>query len=403
MFYFEQLLQQGLAGIDRTGMIPAITGIAYAILLISFLAGLYQAAVRGGDLEALAVSAMKYVAVAVILANWSFVFQEINGSFDQLAGFIAKASGAGDMFLSWMDQLRAQFSDSGFSALLPAVSGTMAAITTALLCLAAYLIYAAMVVIFAFFYVLYGCLLYVTGPVVLAWLPLAGVGQLGKSYAVNLMVWNAWGVLYATFGSLITAIEYNRVDQVLNGGFLAGFFQGAADSTVLGLVSIFYALALGLIPFIASRLITGDVGASAFALVRAGASAAGALRSGIAGFEAGAGASSGLGGGLGQAAAGPAMAGLSGSAAMSSCLPPPQPSLAEGIRAGFRSVIGDATAPPQPRGDGLAAAPSGASSASATVPPRGRHAQPGFRPAAVSETIAFHAGRLAARARQGSG
>ena len=405
MFYFQHLLQQGLGGIDRTGMIPAIVGISYAILLVSFLAGLYQAAMRGGDLQALAVSAIKYVAVAIVLANWSSVFQEVNGSFDQIAEFIGKASGAGDMFLSWMDQLRAQFSDTGFSTLLPAVSGTMAAITTALLCLAAYLIYAAMVVIFAFFYVLYGCLLYVTGPLVLAWLPSAGVGQLGKSYALNLMVWNAWGVLYATFGSLITAIEFNRVEQVLNGGFLGGFFQGGADSAVLGLVSVFYALALGLIPFLARHLITGEVGSSAYALVRAGAAAAGAMRSAAVGFSAGAGESSGLGGSPGLGPVGAASAGLSTAASLSSGLPPPQPSLAESIRSGVRSAMGDGTPPPAPHtpGDSYEGLSPGAVAPSAAPVPRASRSPAGSRPAGVTQTIAFHAGRLAASATRGSG
>ena len=59
---------------------------------------------------------------------------------------------------------------------------------------------------------------------------------------------------------------------------------------MLGLVSIFYALALGLIPFIAKRIISGDVGSSAYALVRAAAVAVGAAVSAGAGFAAGAGA-----------------------------------------------------------------------------------------------------------------
>ena len=61
-------------------------------------------------------------------------------------------------------------------------------------------------------------------------------------------------------------------------------------------MSIFYALALGLIPFIAKRIITGDVGSSAYALVRAGAVAVGAAVSAGAGFAAGAGAGAGASG-----------------------------------------------------------------------------------------------------------
>ena len=54
MFYFQQLLQQGLNGIDRTAMVPTVVGVGYTILLIGFLIGLYQAAMRGGDVQALA-------------------------------------------------------------------------------------------------------------------------------------------------------------------------------------------------------------------------------------------------------------------------------------------------------------------------------------------------------------
>ena len=396
MFYFEQLLRQGLEGIGHTGVLPAVIGIGYAILLVSFLVGIYQAALGGGDLQALAASAMKYLLVALILANWSWLFGELNRSFNQIAEFIAGASGAGDMFLSWMDQLRDQFRDTGFTALLPAISGTMAAVTTALLCLASYLIYAAMVKVFAFFYVLYGCLLYVTGPLVLALLPIAGVGQMAKGYAINLMVWNAWGILYATFGSLITAIEFNRVEQVMNHGFLTGMFAGATDSVVLGLVSVFYALALGLIPFMAKRLIEGEVGLSAYALLRAGSSLAGAVRSAAAGFEVGLGASSGMGGASSLSGTGSAVA--AAAASMSSSLPPPAPSLADNLRSNLRSAVGDASPPPAPK---LELVMSGRGPG---LPPPSRPASqsaPRFGPLGVTQAIAFHAGRLAGTAING--
>jgi hypothetical protein len=398
MFYFQQLLNQGLAGIDRTGMIPAMVGMGYTILLVGFLIGLYQAALRGGDVQSLAVTGMKYLAIAIILANWSSVFREVNDSFNQVAQFIDNSSGAGDMFLSWMDQLKQQFAGNGISAFLPAVAATFAAITTALLLLAAYLIYALMVVVFAFFYVLYGCVLYVLGPLVLALLPMAGVGQLAKTYATNLMIWNAWGILYATFGSLITAIQFNRVDQVTSQGFLKGFFLGSSDSTILGLVSIFYALALGLIPFIAKRIITGDVGSSAYALVRAGAVAVGAAVSAGAGFAAGAGASgAGAGSGAGGSGATAGQGAAAGNAGtMSSSMPPPQPSLAATIRSGMMSAA-SGSPPPAP-----ATASNAAPTADGGAPPKSGHAAQsnggsgrGFRPAGTLETVAFHAGRMA--------
>ena len=403
MFYFQQLLQQGLNGIDRTAMIPTMVGIGYTILLIGFLIGLYQSAMRGGDVQSLAVTGIKYLVIAIILANWSTVFREVNDSFNQVGQFIDNSSGAGDMFLSWFDQLKQQFAADGATSILPSISASFAAITTALMILLAYVIYAVMVVVFAFFYVLYGCALYVLGPLVLALLPIAGVGQLAKTYATNLMIWNAWGILYAIFGSLITAIQFNRVDTVMNQGFLRGFFLGSSESTILGLVSVFYALALGLIPFIAKRLISGDVGATAYSLVRAGAVAAGALISGASGFAAGAGASGASP--TAAAGAGTASAGAGSSAATSSSAPPPQPSLAQTIRSGIMSAVNGGS-PPAPASNGgrsaspqAEAASAGASSSSTSS---GRSAST-FRPVGVTQTVAFHAGRLAGSVVGGSG
>src|SRR3954453_4978474 len=102
MFYFAKLLNMAMAGIDGTSVIPTITNIAFAILLVGFMVGLYQAAMRGGDLQALAISGIKYLVVAMIISNWASVFRSVNGSFTSAAEFIGNSFGAGDMFLSWM-------------------------------------------------------------------------------------------------------------------------------------------------------------------------------------------------------------------------------------------------------------------------------------------------------------
>ena len=400
MFYFQQLLSQGLNGIDRTAMLTTVVGIGYTILVVGFLTGLYQSALRGGDVQALAISGIKYLVVAMILANWSTVFRAVNDSFNQMAQFIDNSSGAGDMFLSWLDQLQQQFTNNGNNSILPSITASFAAITTALAVLLAYIIYALMVVVFAFFYVLYGCVLYVLGPLVLALLPMAGVGQLAKSYATNLMIWNAWGIVYSIFGSLITAIQFNRVDEVMNQGFLQGFFRGSSSAPVLGMVSIFYALALGLIPFIAKKLISGDVGATAGSLVKAAATAAGALISAGAGFSAGAGAASAAAPAMASAGVG-ASAAAGSSAIASSSAPPPQPSMAQTIRAGVMSAMDEATPPPAAPNDSgagkqqTAAAPAGGGGGRSSKRGTASAPAPAFRPMGVTQTVAFHAGRFA--------
>lgn len=400
MFYFQQLLNTALGGIDATSIIATVTNIAFAILLTGFLIGLYQAALRGGDLQALAVSGIKYLVVAMIIANWSSVFRDVNGSFNTAANFIGSSSGAGDMFLNWMTQLQQQVSSNPNLTFWDMITGDQAGAITVLLLLVAYLLYALAIIIFCFFYVLFGTVLYVLGPLVLALIPIAGIGQLGRTYAVNVMIWNAWGILYAVFGAMITAIHFNQVNDVLGNGFL-GFLKGVPDSMMLGLVSIFYALSIALIPFIAKRVISGDVGSTAFTLVRAGALAAGAALAGVSGFAAGASATSA---GSSTASGTGAAAGASGgSSAVSSSMPPPVPTMAESIRSGIASAeSSDASPPPAPSSTNAGSGNGGRAKAASggARPSSARTADSGltYRPRGVAEVITFNTGRALGKA-----
>jgi hypothetical protein len=336
VFYFEHLLNTALGAIDGTRVIPTITDIAFAILLIGFLMGLYQAALRGGDLQALAVTAIKYIVVAMILSNWTTVFRDVNGSFSAVADFVSNSSGAGDMFMNWMTQLQQQATTNPNLTFWDMITGDISGTITVGLLLIAYIVYALAIIIFCFFYTLYGTVLYVTGPLVLALIPVSGIGQLGKTYGINLMIWNAWGILYSVFGALITAIHFNQVNNILGNGFL-GFLQGVPDSTMLGLVSIFYALAVAMVPFIAKGIISGDVGSTVTALVRAAAAAAGAALAAVTGFAAGAGA----GASATPAVAGAGAGGGSSTMTMSSAMPPPTPatSMAGFLQSGRYSFL----------------------------------------------------------------
>ncbi len=370
MFYFQNLLNMAMTGIDGTAIIPTVTNFAFAILLVGFLIGLYQAAFRGGDVQALAVTAVKYLVVAMIISNWATVFRDVNGSFNAVANFIGDSSGAGDMFQSWMGQLQQQFANNPALTLWDIITGDPAGTITVLLLLVAYVVYALAIIVFCFFYVLFGSLLYVLGPLVLALIPIAGIGQLGKSYAINLMIWNAWGILYATFGALITAIQFNRVNDVLGNGFL-GYLKGLPDSTLLGLVSIFYALAVALIPFIAKRIISGDAGSAVYSVVRAGIFAVGAAVAGAVGMSTG-------------AAAVPAGAAGGASGAAGSSAPGSASGMGDFIRGGVSSAMSSNASPPTPL-------PS-----SASTP----HRPSGFvyRPHGPVQVLSYMAGRSLATA-----
>ena len=388
MFYFEKLLNMAMAGIDGTSVIPTITNIAFAILLVCFLVSLYQSALRGGDLQSLAISAIKYLVVAMLIANWASVFRDVNGSFNAIANFIGNSSGAGDMFLNWMSQLQQQATSNPGLTFWDMITGDPAGTITVLLLILAYLLYALAMIIFCFFYTLYGAVLYVLGPMVLALIPVAGVGQLGKSYAVNFMIWNSWGLLYAIFGALITAIQVNRVDDILGHGFL-GFLTSVPDSVMLGLVSIFYALAIAVIPFIAKRVISGDVGSSAYALVHAGAVSAGAALAGFAGFSTG----------ISSASAATASAGAGTSAAsisLASSTPPPAPasSMPDFIRLGVSSAMSSNSSPaPTP-----SSASEDTSSRQLAGAMSGSRGHSSYRPHSVSQVISFNVAKALGKA-----
>jgi hypothetical protein len=397
VFYFEHLLNTALGAIDGTRVIPTITNIAFAILLIGFLVGLYQAALRGGDLQALAVTAIKYIVVAMILSNWTTVFRDVNGSFTAVADFVSNSSGAGDMFMNWMTQLQQQATTNPNLTFWDMITGDISGTITVGLLLIAYILYALAIIIFCFFYTLYGTVLYVTGPLVLALIPVSGVGQLGRTYAINLMIWNAWGILYSVFGALITAIHFNQVNNVLGNGFL-GFLQGVPDSTMLGLVSIFYALAVAMVPFIAKGIISGDVGSTAVALVRAAAAAAGAALAAVGGFAAGAGA----GAAATPAAAGAGAGGGSSTMAISSSssMPPPTPatSMAGFLQSGVASAMNSNSSPVAPVVSGGTNGSSGNQNGTRQASVAQTRSGYIYSPRSVTQAVTFNIARALGRA-----
>jgi len=412
VFYFEILLNQGLAGIDRTAIISTVTGIAYVILLIGFLLGLYRAAMRGGDLQSLGVTAIKYIVVAIIVANWSTVFRGVTGGSTQISHAIYSSSSAGDVFTTWLDQLQQQFEKDGTSSFLHLIANNGSALITVVLTFVAYLLYVLAIVVFGFFYTLYGCILYVLGPLVVALLPMPGVGPLAKNFATNVFIWSGWGILYATFAALISAIQANRVNDTFT---FAGFFRGSLDAFALGLISIFYALALLIIPFIAKKIVSGDVGSAASEMVRAAAIAIGTAVSAGAGAAAGAGAGGGSGAGAGaggNTAAGATAAGgnTTASAATSSSNAPPQPSVAQTIRGAISGAVngeaprsssnsgsgGSGSKQSSSTGNGNGARKSGSNGSGSGGSGQGGGAA--FRPVGVTQNLAYQVGKMAGTA-----
>ncbi len=348
MFYFEQLFQTALAGIDSTSIMGTVLKIAGVVLIISFLFSAYQAFTAGGDVRMLAISAVKYLILGLVFASYGSVFRDVNGMFNSIAGYIYNASGAGDVFATWLGQLAQYWQANGNISMWNLVTGLASGIISLLLIMSAFVIFPVCYLIFTVFYAMYGSVLYVTGPFVLALLPIRGLGQIAKTYLVNLIIFEAWGLIYAILQVLMTAVNLGSINAVLNANGVLQSFVGSSQMMLLALTAILFSFSIALIPYIASRIVRGDVGSTLLALAgsatalttMAVASAVGLAQGAVAGAAGGSSSAAGAGGASSGASraptplapapalgsAGAASVDSGGGAVASSSAPAPMPS-----------------------------------------------------------------------------
>jgi hypothetical protein len=278
---FERFLTQARTGIDSTGITSGMQNVAYAVLLVGFLWQVYQSALHGGDVRGLGTGLIKYVVTAVVVMNYGTIFTTVNQGFVNAGNWVSNASG-GNVLGNWGNDLKTQFTQDGVQHLWGLITGSVAGLIDGLLIIVAYLLYPIVVVIFGFFYMFYGSILYIFGPIVIALMPLGGANRLAKSYVENIFVWNAWPILYGGFGALLTAVQMGQLGQMLSQNNFLGGLGNLEGSFLIGIVSIVYSLAIAVIPFIAKRIVSGDVGSTAVAMV---GTAVTALTAGAAGIE----------------------------------------------------------------------------------------------------------------------
>jgi hypothetical protein len=266
-FYFEQLLQTALQGIDSYNITNTVLGVAGTILLLTFLYSAYQAFAMGGDVRMLAIGGIAYFILGLVFVNYGTVFRDVIGMFNSVADFIYSSVGVGDVFSNWLGDLSNYFTQNGWSSLWGLVTGGISGLLGALLIIVAFIIFPLSYTVFTLFYALYGAVLYVVGPFVLALLPARGFGQLARTYLLNLMVFGAWGLIYGIIQALMTAVNMGSLNAVLNAnGILNGFF-GSGQVVLLALASILFSISIALIPFIASRIVRGEVGSTMLVMV----------------------------------------------------------------------------------------------------------------------------------------
>jgi hypothetical protein len=269
MFYFQTVFQTAMNGIDAGGATAGVVSISQYLLLGCLLFGVYEAWARGGDTQMLGVTAIRFFATGLVMINYGVVFRDVNGAFNGIANFIDTSSAGGvDVFKQWMNDLGGYWNTNGITSLWGMVTGAFTGALESLLLLVGYLVFPITYGLFSLFYALYGSILYIVGPFVLALYPAFGFGSLARKYLMNLMIFNAWGLLYSIFGALMVAINMNTVNGVLSAQNFAGSFVGVSGGLLLGLASILLSLCIAIIPFLAKRVVEGDVGQTMTAMVR---------------------------------------------------------------------------------------------------------------------------------------
>jgi len=267
MFYFEQLLLTALSGIDSYNITSTVLGVAGTILLLSFLYSAYQAFAMGGDVRMLAIGGITYLILGLVFVNYGTVFRAVISMFNSVADFIYNSVGVGDLFNQWLNDLSTYFNQNGGPSLWGLINGGISGFLGAQLIIVAFIIFPLSYTLFTLFYTLYGTILYVVGPFVLALLPARGYGQLARTYLLNLMIFGAWGLIYAILQALMTAVNMGSLSAVLNANGIMNSFFGSGQVILLAMASIVFSIAIAFIPFIASRIVRGEVGSTMLVMV----------------------------------------------------------------------------------------------------------------------------------------
>lgn len=292
MFYFQSMFQQVYNGITGSSVLPAVQQIAEAILLLAALFAVYEAYAKGGDARTLALAGVRYLIMGLLISQYPNVFRNVNNAFASVAQAIAPT----DVWTNFRDQVQGYFSaNTGQGAWWNWVVGGVAGAFSLIFQALAVIVFPISYAIFSFFYSMYGAVLFVVGPLVLALYPALGAGQLARTFMVNLLVWNAWGIIYAIISQLLTIMSANSLTSIFTSQSFGGAFQGASQMLLISLSSILLSIMILLIPFIAKRVASGDVGSTMLAVAGVAAGAVQAAIAGWAGMQAGA--ASGAGGG----------------------------------------------------------------------------------------------------------
>ncbi len=322
--------QSALSGLNST-----LQGVAYTVLIVTLLLGVYESFFAGGSLCQLAVTFVKFGVAAAVIGNWTDLVTDVV----QAGTFIASVflHGGDDVIANWATSIQSTVTQSGTGTGFSIVSLLTTGADTAGAGLVEFLIIGVSTILFflamkilTICFVFWGGILYCMGPMLIALSPSGLVSSHVRSYCRSLAEWALWPALYAMFCTLMTTVSMGNTTQVLGAQQVAAGGDSATNQTmVLALISLLYGICMIIIPFIAHYVVGSSfagVAAGVAAVIKTGAGAAGMGKKpssseskvgGSGSVSVGGGSSSGSGGGGGSipASSPPSM--------------PPPPSMAE--------------------------------------------------------------------------
>ena len=118
-------------------------------------------------------------------------------------------------------------------------------------------------------------------------MPSFGLGSLARRYAVNVMIFASWGLIYGIFCRLAIAINVNSMAALTSANSFAGALAGASQEVLLAVASVLFSVCILLIPVLAKRIVEGDLGGSMLTVLGAATTMAQSLMSVAAGASGG--------------------------------------------------------------------------------------------------------------------
>lgn len=262
-YFFVQSLQASLSFLQNSGALTAIDSIAYAILLVTLLVGVYEAFGAGANVGKLAGSVMKYVAAAGLIANWYTFFTALYNSTTSLASEIARQD--------FVSQLKQVISTAHAAYSAPSIFSfegfSFSALVQAVLLILVPIIFWVVMILFELLFTIWGCILFCMGPLLLAVLPSMSLNTLSKNYLKSLVEWSLWPILYAIMGALALTASTGAFAVFYNSKSFADVLPNATTLIMMMIEAVAYVLFMVAIPFLAHYIMQGSfAGAMATAI-----------------------------------------------------------------------------------------------------------------------------------------